>query len=140
LLDSSWTAKVADFGTSKLISPEKQEELTFNLGTIAWMAPEMLVKNRNYTEKVDVYSFGIIAWEMVVKEFPYKHIATQFSCNIADVVLSGERPITPVTCPEWFSELMKKCWSKNPEERPSFTEIVLLLEQQVQYFIHSLSF
>jgi serine/threonine protein kinase len=131
LLDSSWTAKIADFGLSRLCSKEKQQELTLQVGTAAWMAPELMKKrDSTYTEQVDVYSFGIVAWELIAKDQPFKNLG--FNHLIAEAVLSGERPIIPETCPKWFATLITRCWAQDPNQRPSFSELTEELEQQTQ--------
>jgi mitogen-activated protein kinase kinase kinase 7 len=87
-------------------------------------------KDSTYTEQVDVYSFGIVAWELVAKEQPFKNIG--FSHLIVKAVLAEERPIIPETCPKWFATLITKCWSQDPDQRPSFSDLTEELEQQLQ--------
>jgi serine/threonine protein kinase len=79
-------AKVADFGLSRklLLSPELQERVVDNP---TWLAPEIL-SCRPYTEKVDVYSFAIILWEMLVRVKPYAEL--EFMWEIQEMVLRGE--------------------------------------------------
>jgi serine/threonine protein kinase len=94
------------------------------------MAPELMKKESTYTEQVDIYSFGIVAWELISKDIPFKHLG--FSYLISEAVLSGERPLIPETCPEWFANLIKRSWVQEPNERPSFSDLSEELEQQVQ--------
>ena len=72
LLDSSGTVKVADFGLSRLQAATCGEPLTAELGTWQWMAPEVVApwdkRGAVYTEKADVYSFGIVMWECAARE------------------------------------------------------------------------
>ena len=67
LIDDSYKPKIADFGWTRL----KADKMTEKIGTFQWMAPEVL-KTNNYTEKADIFSFGIILWEMAAREPPYK--------------------------------------------------------------------
>ena len=79
-------AKVADFGLSRklLLSPELQERVVDNP---TWLAPEIL-SCKPYTEKVDVYSFAVILWEMLVRLKPYAEL--EFMWEIQEMVLRGE--------------------------------------------------
>ena len=67
LLDEYYTPKIADFGWTRLLA----EKMTLKVGTFQWMAPEVIV-SKHYTEKADVYSFGIILWEIASREPPFK--------------------------------------------------------------------
>ncbi|KAF6138536.1 hypothetical protein GIB67_022570 [Kingdonia uniflora] len=112
--------KIGDLGLSKV----KQHTLVSGgvRGTLPWMAPELLSgKSNMVTEKIDVYSFGIVMWELLTGEEPYaeKHCAS----IIGGIVNNTLRPQVPTWCdPEWKS-LMESCWASEPGERPSFTEI-----------------
>lgn len=112
--------KIGDLGLSKV----KQKTLVSGgvRGTLPWMAPELLSgKSKMVTEKVDVYSFGIVMWELLTGEDPY----TDMHCAsiIGGIVNDTLRPQIPSWCdPEWKS-LMESCWSSDSKERPSFSEI-----------------
>jgi serine/threonine-protein kinase TNNI3K len=125
LLDINWTAKISDFGLSKFIRPEKIQDLTLQIGTVPWMAPEVLQKQL-YNEKADVYSYGIILWEMITKEKPYSEL--MWTHEIATSVIHGKRPKIPLDCPPILERLMKNCWQNNPNDRQNFSEITEILE------------
>ncbi|KAE8975877.1 hypothetical protein PR002_g25474 [Phytophthora rubi] len=86
-----------------------------------WMAPEVL-GNQKYTEKADVFSFGIVIWEIVTGECPYDGMS-QIQAALG-VLNRNLRPNIPRECPPFFSRLMKACWNRQPELRPSFPHIV----------------
>ena len=67
LLDKHNNPKIADFGVTRLLSKKTNDKV----GTIQWMAPET-ISSQLYNEKTDVYSFGIILWEIFFEEAPYK--------------------------------------------------------------------
>ncbi|EYU43819.1 hypothetical protein ABFS82_07G058900 [Erythranthe guttata] len=112
--------KVGDFGLSRI----KQNTLVSGgvRGTLPWMAPELLNgSSSRVSEKVDVFSFGIAMWEILAGEEPYANM--HCGAIIGGIVNNTLRPPIPQRCdPEW-RKLMEECWSHDPEERPSFTEI-----------------
>ncbi|XP_054815228.1 serine/threonine-protein kinase STE20-like [Prosopis cineraria] len=112
--------KVGDFGLSKI----KRNTLVSGgvRGTLPWMAPELLNGSSNkVSEKVDVFSFGIVLWEILTGEEPYANM--HYGAIIGGIVNNTLRPTIPSYCdPEW-RQLMEQCWAPNPAARPSFTEI-----------------
>jgi mitogen-activated protein kinase kinase kinase 9 len=122
LLDVAYTAKLADFGWTRMIATK----MTAKIGTYQWMAPEVIDSNR-YTEKADVFSYGVILWELATRKPPYYGIDGQ---EVAKrVVHEGLRPsIRERDCPGPFLELMTECWDRDPNKRPQFAEIIKSLE------------
>ncbi|KAL9655810.1 hypothetical protein ABK040_000874 [Willaertia magna] len=153
LLDGNYCAKIADFGISRNLSTENT--MTGNLGTLQYIAPEIL-KQVRYSEKCDVYSFAIIMYELL---FECKAYEKDLDTNIFSIglkVLQGLRPFIPFdennleqvkeSLPSTMSFiekeeidkisfivqqyilLMKKCWNEDQDLRPSFNEILQQLE------------
>ncbi|KAJ8752505.1 hypothetical protein K2173_004793 [Erythroxylum novogranatense] len=112
--------KVGDFGLSKI----KHNTLVSGgvRGTLPWMAPELLNGNSSkVSDKVDVFSFGIVLWEILTGEEPYANM--HYGAIIGGIVNNTLRPAIPSLCdPEW-KRLMEQCWAPNPASRPSFTDI-----------------
>ena len=123
LLDESYTTKVCDFGLSRLKAQTRS--MTANCGTVQWMAPEVLA-NKVYDEKADVYSFGIIVWELLSRECPYEGM-TAIQCALA-VLNRDKRPEIPKWCPPGLHALIKSCIKKDPASRPTFTEVIVALD------------
>ncbi|CAN8240756.1 unnamed protein product [Cochlearia groenlandica] len=124
LLNYEMRVKVADFGTSCL---EKQcKETKGNMGTYRWMAPEM-IKEKPYTRKVDVYSFGIVLWEIITTLHPFQGM-TPVQAAFA-VSQKNKRPPLSASFQPALAHLIKRCWSENPSKRPDFSNIVTVLEK-----------
>lgn len=128
LLDTAGIAKIGDFG----ISRENSENTMTKIGTPDYMAPEMFKSNK-YTEKVDIYSFGILMCAMMSgrKPFDRSHVGDDMlsPMQIAfKVVTENLRPEIPEKCPENFAEIMRRCWHHDTEERYSIVQLVEALE------------
>ncbi|XP_023542191.1 uncharacterized protein LOC111802158 [Cucurbita pepo subsp. pepo] len=112
--------KVGDFGLSKI---KRNTLVTGGVrGTLPWMAPELLNgSSSKVSEKVDVFSFGIVLWEILTGEEPYANM--HYGAIIGGIVNNTLRPPVPNFCdPDWIL-LMEQCWSPDPVARPSFTDI-----------------
>ncbi|KAK8465917.1 hypothetical protein PHAVU_009G209700 [Phaseolus vulgaris] len=112
--------KVGDLGLSKV---KCQTLISGGVrGTLPWMAPELLNGSSSLvSEKVDVFSFGIVMWELLTGEEPYADL--HYGAIIGGIVNNTLRPPVPESCDQEWRLLMEMCWSSEPSERPSFTEI-----------------
>ncbi|KAM4626526.1 mitogen-activated protein kinase kinase kinase 13 [Discoglossus pictus] len=117
------TVKISDFGTSKELS-DKSTKMSF-AGTVAWMAPEV-IRNEPVSEKVDIWSFGVLLWELLTGEIPYKDVDS--SAIIWGVGSNSLHLPVPSTCPDGFKILMKQTWQSKPRNRPSFRQILMHLD------------
>lgn len=127
--------KLFDFGLCREEKPtiatqDGKYEMTGHTGSRRYMAPEV-AKNRPYDKSVDVYSFGLLLWEVCSLEKPFTGYCGQK--HMTNVVLGGERPkmhhAHTLHWPMALQALIKNCWSCNPEDRPSFDAIKVSLEE-----------
>ncbi|XP_019359338.1 PREDICTED: mitogen-activated protein kinase kinase kinase 13 [Gavialis gangeticus] len=115
--------KISDFGTSKELC-DKSTKMSF-AGTVAWMAPEV-IRNEPVSEKVDIWSFGVVLWELLTGEIPYKDVDS--SAIIWGVGSNSLHLPVPSTCPDGFKILMKQTWQSKPRNRPSFRQTLMHLD------------
>ncbi|KAK8891427.1 hypothetical protein M9Y10_028636 [Tritrichomonas musculus] len=118
LLDKNFFPKICDFGVSKLDNSFKSTN--FPIGTPQWMAPEMM-NNENYTNKVDVYSYSMILYELLAQQVPFYRVSQPEL--VIKVVNRNERPKLPPNTPKPLEKLMKETWDRDPAKRPDFHAI-----------------
>ena len=117
LLDGSKLPVICDFGTSRKI---EQNTMTGQCGTANYMSPEF-IKNEKYDQSVDVYSFGMIIWEMLTGQIPF---GDEEVPQVIYSILVGQELEIPEGTPENLVNLINGCKAFNPKERPSFEVIV----------------
>lgn len=128
-------AKVSGFGLSSSISLTQKTSSGQN-GPLPfiWYAPEVLAEqeqpgndvNSKQSEKSDVYSFGMICFQLLTGKVPFEdgHLqGDKMSRNIR----AGERPLFPFYSPKYVTNLTKKCWHTDPNQRPCFSSICRIL-------------
>jgi serine/threonine protein kinase len=119
LINNQGHALIGDFGTSRRESDD--HTLTLEAGTVHYAAPEMF-REEPYTNKVDVFSFGSILYEIIVGSPVFARDEPPFP--VMRQLLAGDMPRVPDLCGEFMQGLINRCWSQNPECRPSFDEIL----------------
>ncbi|XP_024874348.1 mitogen-activated protein kinase kinase kinase 13 isoform X6 [Temnothorax curvispinosus] len=122
LIGQGEVVKISDFGTSRQWN-EISTKMTF-AGTVAWMAPEV-IRNELCSEKVDIWSYGVVLWELLSGEIPYKDVDS--SAVMWGVGSNSLHLPIPTSCPEGYGLLVKQCWSAKPRNRPSFKLIEMHL-------------
>lgn len=125
--------KISDFGLSRVCKADQlskpQACMTSGAGTYHWMAPEVLNGNA-YGEKVDVYSYGVVLFELLAQQIPYEGSGLE-PVSIAVAVAKGRRPDVsrvPRDCPADLRFTMECCWAHCPTGRPSFDTILETLK------------
>ena len=114
-------SEIGDLGLCQQLVDKKDDPHKI-FGVVPYLAPEVLSK-KPYTKESDIYSFGMIMWEHTTGKKPF-HDRPHNHLLISDI-LSGERPQITDDTPEFYAELMKRCWDHDPENRPTAWEIYL---------------
>lgn len=112
LIADNLVVKVSDFGTSRVWN-DVSAVMSFT-GTVAWMAPEV-IRHEPCSERVDVWSYGVLLWELLTQEVPYKNLETNaimWGVGTDTIAL----PI-PSTLPSSMQLLMNQCWNRTPRHR-----------------------
>lgn len=160
LLSADGTAKVADFGLSRLLDPGADAEhssegtdaagadaeshqtaeigkamarhdLTGNTGSCRYMAPEVF-RNDRYSHKVDIFSFGILAYEVLARCRAYNDVFLTMDQVAKSVSADGLRPKLPKRWPDPLRDLIGRCWADKPSDRPEFEQLVDELEAMLE--------
>ncbi|GMI99514.1 SUGAR INSENSITIVE 8 [Hibiscus trionum] len=124
LVDKNWVVKVCDFGLSRMKHSTYLSSMS-TAGTAEWMAPEVL-RNEPSDEKCDVYSFGVILWELSTLQQPWKGMNPMQV--VGAVGFQHRRLDIPDDVDPAIAEIIRKCWHTDPKLRPTFAEIMAALK------------
>ncbi|KAK7575936.1 hypothetical protein V9T40_012222 [Parthenolecanium corni] len=126
VVDDGLRVKVTDSALSRDLFPNDYHCLGDNENRpIKWLAIESLIQ-RQYSGASDVWSFGVLIWEMMsLGQQPYEEIDPyEMDLYLKD----GYRLAQPVNCPDDLFGMMTCCWLANPEERPTFVQLLACLQ------------
>ena len=138
LIDEEYFPKVCDFGLSRCFPESLSKSLnvsaTGKIGTPLYMAPELMRNGEKYGPGVDVYAFAILAYEIVTGKTPFYELGKNIDIlTLGKKVRKDIRPSLPDDIPENMQDLLQRCWSQDPKERPSFNEVFQLLSSDFSY-------
>jgi serine/threonine protein kinase len=123
-LNADGVLKLFDFGLCRCVKKRTSSNESYTMtgcaGSLRYMAPEVVLK-KPYSEKVDVYSYGLVVWAMAKNDNPYKYYDRE--THRSRVVMKGERPELYSQWPKDFRDLLTSCWAPDPSCRPTFEEI-----------------
>ncbi|XP_040910747.1 ephrin type-A receptor 4-A-like isoform X3 [Toxotes jaculatrix] len=139
LVNSNLVCKVSDFGLSRVLEDDPEAAYTTRAtGTylspggkipIRWTAPEAIAY-RKFTTASDVWSYGIVMWEVVsYGERPYWDMNNQ---DVIKAIEEGYRLPAPMDCPVVLHQLMLDCWERERAERPTFSQILNMLDKLIR--------
>ncbi|KAJ4953131.1 hypothetical protein NE237_029963 [Protea cynaroides] len=133
--DGYLQAKISGFGLSSFKNFTHRTSSNQNEAPFIWYAPEVLLEQQEqpgtsssskYTEKADIYSFGMICFELLTGKVPFEDSHLQGD-KMSRNIRAGERPLFPFDSPKYLTNLTKKCWHTDPIQRPSFSSICRIL-------------
>ncbi|XP_032630536.1 megakaryocyte-associated tyrosine-protein kinase isoform X2 [Chelonoidis abingdonii] len=126
LISEENVAKVSDFGLAK-VDPKGVDATKL---PVKWTAPEAL-KNNKFSTKSDVWSYGILLWELFsYGRAPYSKMTLK---EVTEMVEKGYRMEAPEECPPSLYTLMKSCWETEPGKRPSFRKLTEKLQKELKH-------
>ncbi|RHY20439.1 hypothetical protein DYB32_010032 [Aphanomyces invadans] len=135
LLDDNFTAKLSDFGISRL--RQLEETMTAGVGTALWAAPEVFLAKK-YNDRADVYSLGVVLSELDTCAIPYADQAVGKNGKLDGMAVvklvtqQQAKPSFSPSCPEEVRALAYRCLDYEPDNRPSAAEVVEILKNHVR--------
>lgn len=133
LLNDEMEAKLSDFGISRERF-DTETSMTAGMGTSFWIAPEVL-RGRDYDEKADVFSFGVVLSELDTDDYPYWSAANSPGSKLQEgeilqLVAAGKlRPAFSRSCPASILRVADRCLQVRPENRPNAVELVQMFQE-----------
>ncbi|XP_037083941.1 proto-oncogene tyrosine-protein kinase receptor Ret-like [Pollicipes pollicipes] len=130
LLAAGGVCKISDFGlTRDVYEGSLYQKTSKGRVPVKWMAIESL-QDHVYTSKSDVWSFGILLWELVtLGANPYPGVAPERLCHL---LKSGYRMDRPANCTQDMYSIMRQCWQEQPSSRPTFAELTMWFDKMLQ--------
>ena len=136
--DCPINCKLSDFGSVThvgLLSALMGDKQDANAGTAAYMAPEVIEDSAytQYSFPADVFSFGMLFWQMITEQVPYDPKEFKRPWDIASFVKAKKRLPIPSDVPTTIASLMRSCWEHDPINRPLPDQIISTLQALLQH-------
>ena len=124
LLDENYLAKICDFGLSKIKLETSSSSTKSKTGTIRWRAPETFKRGFKPANSMDIYSYGMVLWEIASRELPFADAPDELT--VISWIKDGEKETVPTDCPKAYGDIIQETWQE-AEKRPSAAKIVEML-------------
>uniref|UniRef100_A0A4W3IF75 non-specific protein-tyrosine kinase n=1 Tax=Callorhinchus milii TaxID=7868 RepID=A0A4W3IF75_CALMI len=130
LVSESHVVKVSDFGMTRYVLDDQYTSSSGTKFPVKWSPPEVLHYSK-FSSKSDVWSFGVLMWEVYIEgKMPFE---TKSNAEVVQLITSGFRLYRPKRASNAVYEIMTQCWHEKPEGRPTFCELLLMINQLVEY-------
>lgn len=126
LVGENYVVKVADFGLARYVIDDEYTSSGGAKFPIKWAPPEVLGYTR-FSSKSDVWAYGVLMWEVFSKGKP--PFGGAANAEVVEQVQHGQRLARPHGCPGEVYQVMRSCWKKKPDARPSFRSVKTQLEK-----------
>ena len=128
MISQTGTAKICDFGISRIKEHTYLTTENLDRGTAPYMAPECFSRDCGLTEKCDIYSFGVVLYECVTGLMPWAECRDPFVIAYQVGALK-RRPTFPesLSIPDPLKTLIETCWHANPAQRPTSSDVLHVL-------------
>jgi len=123
--------KLTDFGTSKFVPDTSSINMTKYTGTAKYMAPETFGVDPRFTLSADIYSFGLLVWEVITGKEAFSEKKYMWQTKIENFVLAGKRMPIPEDMDPHLASIIQQCWEQDPEKRPSINHVIQQLSALV---------
>ncbi|CAM4614536.1 unnamed protein product [Leuciscus chuanchicus] len=121
LVSEDNVVKIADFGMTRFVLDDQYTSSHGSKFPVRWSSPEV-IKFGKYSSKSDVWSFGVLMWEVYSEgRVPYDN---RSNAEVVEALNARQRLLRPRVCPQSVFELMQWCWKEKPEDRPSFAVLL----------------
>ena len=129
LIGPHYEVKLADFGLSVVKQSQRSAKgpTDGNTGTTRWKAPELFTDGGDHTKASDIFSLGILYWELATHKAPFEHKKDDYMVIVA--VRDGDRDKIPADVPPFYKEVIESCWSQEARDRPTINQVVELLKR-----------
>lgn len=128
LVDQNFHVRLTDFG----LSQDKTTKMNTRVGTLNWVAPEVLEGAVAYDEKADIYSFGMVLWELLTGRTPYEG---KSQLQVIRMIDMREKERIPDNTDPDYARLIRACWHEDPKKRPAIARVLRQLEQ-IQHLLN----
>ena len=133
--------KISDFGLAKVkqtmrstyTSKSNQKNGDGKLGTVPWKAPELFKLGGKHTTASDVYSLGIVLWEISTCQLPFLEAEDEIQIS-THVSTGGRLPLDNEKTPSYYNDIIEKCWAQNASDRPTASQVVQYLKEALVLF------
>jgi hypothetical protein len=132
-LDHKYCVKVCDFGLAEIRHATLSQSASFPslqlVGSFYWKAPELLTNHGRHTKQSDIYSLGMVFWELATARKPWDEYEDEAIILIQ--IKTGERPTIPSDIPEQFKQLIQDAWNHDPQKRPSCFQLMERIHKEI---------